>query len=163
MTGISWSATGAGFETFRLLISPAKPTVSKDAGMGLPTSAGVPVESIQGSFADDLPGKRVMLTATWSLQRARHGEQPYWALAALAAILGQVGLPGGGVAFGYGSINAQGNPLLSHPAPTVFQVTHPIRQRAPSPVCPHRTTCCLAPRHRVPLHGRNPNLSRTQG
>ena len=44
-----------------------------------------------------------MLTASWSLQRADHGEQPYWALVLLAACLGQIGLPGGGFGFGYGS------------------------------------------------------------
>ena len=38
----------------------------------------------------------------WSLQRAHHGEQPYWVAIALAAMLGQIGLPGGGFGFGYG-------------------------------------------------------------
>jgi len=57
-----------------------------------------------------LPGKRVMVALNWSLQRARHGEQPYWAAIALACVLGQPGLPGGGFAFGYGSSNAMGNP-----------------------------------------------------
>lgn len=51
---------------------------------------------------------RVMLTAAWSLQRADHGEQPFWALIALAAVLGQIGLPGGGFCFGYGSLNGVG-------------------------------------------------------
>jgi biotin/methionine sulfoxide reductase len=43
------------------------------------------------------------LTASWSLQRADHGEQPYCALVLVAACLGQIGLPGGGLGFGYGS------------------------------------------------------------
>ena len=50
-----------------------------------------------------------MLTATWSLQRAESGEQPFWALVALAAMLGRIGLPGQGFAFGYGSMNGMGN------------------------------------------------------
>ncbi len=62
-----------------------------------------------------LPGKRVLVAANWSLQRARHGEQPYWAIIALAAILGQIGLPGGGFAFGYGSSNGMGNPRPDTP------------------------------------------------
>lgn len=70
---------------------------------------GLPADRIR-ALARDLPGKRVMVTANWSLQRARHGEQPYWAAIALASVLGQVGLPGGGFAFGYGSSNAMGNP-----------------------------------------------------
>ncbi len=44
-----------------------------------------------------------MISASWSLQRADHGEQPYWAVILLAAALGQIGLPGGGFGFGYGS------------------------------------------------------------
>mgnify|MGYP002713051568 CR=1 FL=1 len=70
---------------------------------------GIPAGRIR-DLARDLPGRRVMVSATWSLQRARHGEQPYWAAIALASVLGQVGLPGGGFAFGYGSTNAMGNP-----------------------------------------------------
>jgi len=61
------------------------------------------------SLARRMAGGRTMLTAAWSLQRADHGEQPYWMLIALAALLGQIGLPGGGFGFGYGSINGAGN------------------------------------------------------
>ena len=46
---------------------------------------------------------------SWSLQRAEHGEQPYWMAIALAAMLGQIGLPGGGFGFGYASVNGVGN------------------------------------------------------
>lgn len=59
-------------------------------------------------LADMVETGRVMLTASWSLQRAHHGEQTYWAMIALAAILGQIGQPGGGFSFGYGSLNAVG-------------------------------------------------------
>lgn len=75
---------------------------------------GIPAERIR-DLARDLPGKRVMVAANWSLQRARHGEQPYWAAIALASVLGQVGLAGGGFAFGYGSTNAMGNPNYRTP------------------------------------------------
>ena len=36
-----------------------------------------------------------MVTVSWSLQRAEHGEQPVWLGLVLAAMLGQIGLPGG--------------------------------------------------------------------
>ncbi|SFH66089.1 molybdopterin-dependent oxidoreductase [Albimonas pacifica] len=75
---------------------------------------GVPAAEIQ-ALGEDLIGKRVMLTATWSLQRQDHGEQPFWALVALASVLGQVGLPGGGVFFGYGSTGGFGQPKVSTP------------------------------------------------
>ncbi len=51
---------------------------------------------------------RVMLTAAWALQRSENGEQSFWALIALAAMLGQIGLPGGGFSFGYGSMGSVG-------------------------------------------------------
>ena len=64
---------------------------------------------------------RAMMTLSWSLQRARHGEQPYWAALGLAALAGQIGLPGGGVGYGYGSLGGVGvhlntgrSPAISH-------------------------------------------------
>ncbi|WP_173934521.1 molybdopterin-dependent oxidoreductase [Chelativorans sp. Marseille-P2723] len=75
---------------------------------------GIPAQEI-AALARSLVGKRVLVTANWSLQRARHGEQPYWATVALAAMLGQIGLPGGGFAFGYGSSNGMGNPRYATP------------------------------------------------
>ena len=39
---------------------------------------------------------RTMITTTASLQRGDYGEQPLWATVTLAAMLGQIGLPGGG-------------------------------------------------------------------
>ncbi len=70
--------------------------------------ADVPVADLK-RLADRIETGRVMLTAAWALQRARHGEMTYWALIALAAVLGQIGLPGGGFGFGYGSLNAVGH------------------------------------------------------
>jgi biotin/methionine sulfoxide reductase len=65
------------------------------------------------SLASKLAGVRSMLTMSWSIQRAHHGEQPYWMLVTLAAMLGQIGLPGGGFAFGHGSQGGVGNPRPS--------------------------------------------------
>ena len=73
-----------------------------------------------------MAGRRTMITVTWSLQRARHGEQPLWAALALAAFLGQIGLPGGGYSNGYGSMNKPG---LS---PTAFRL--PSLPQGPNPV-----------------------------
>jgi biotin/methionine sulfoxide reductase len=52
----------------------------------------------------DAAGKRVLVTMAHSLQRAEHGEQPVWMGAVLAAMLGQIGLPGGGYGYALGSI-----------------------------------------------------------
>ncbi|MWB79156.1 molybdopterin-dependent oxidoreductase [Pseudooceanicola sp. 216_PA32_1] len=69
--------------------------------------ADIPVGTLRALWQRIREG-RVMLTASWSLQRAEHGEQSYWALIALAAMLGQIGLPGGGFSFGYGSMGSVG-------------------------------------------------------
>ena len=53
------------------------------------------------SLSKEMAGKKTFLTAAWALQRADHGEQPYWMLVTLAAMLGQIGLNGCGVGFGY--------------------------------------------------------------
>ena len=63
---------------------------------------GVPAETIR-ALARRMAATRTMVTASWVLQRAHHGEQPYWAVVLLASALGQIGLPGGGFGFGYGS------------------------------------------------------------
>lgn len=87
--------------------------VAKDADWAAAIT-GIPAERIR-ALAAELPGKRVMVGLNWSIQRARHGEQPYWAAIGLAAALGQIGLPGGGFAFGYGSSNGMGNPAYRTP------------------------------------------------
>jgi biotin/methionine sulfoxide reductase len=73
--------------------------------------SGVPEERIV-SLATDMANTRTLLNVAWSLQRAEHGEQPFWAVVALSCVLGQVGLPGGGFGLGYGAMNAIGS---AHP------------------------------------------------
>jgi biotin/methionine sulfoxide reductase len=53
--------------------------------------------------------QRTMISVSWSLQRAEHGEQPYWMATVLAAMLGETGLPGRGIAFGYVAIHRMGS------------------------------------------------------
>jgi biotin/methionine sulfoxide reductase len=60
-------------------------------------------------LARHMAAVRTLVTVTWSLQRIPHGEQPVWAGLALAALLGQIGLPGGGFGHGYGSMGDVGS------------------------------------------------------
>ena len=76
---------------------------------------GIPAEAI-AALARDCARTPTMLTATWSLQRAEFGEQPYWAMIALAAMLGQIGRPGTGFGFGHGSMGGMGNPRAEIPS-----------------------------------------------
>ncbi len=82
-------------------------------------------EAITGVAVDDVlrladmlgEGERTMVNAAWALQRAHHGEQAYWATIALAAVIGQIGLPGGGFGLGYGATGAigKGTPIQNLP------------------------------------------------
>jgi len=60
---------------------------------------------------------RTLVTVSWALQRTRHGEQPVWMGIALASLLGQIGLPGGGFGHGYGSMADVGAPRVPYPLP----------------------------------------------
>ena len=91
---------------------------------------GVPADRI-ASLARESAGLRTMLSAAWSLQRADHGEQPFWALVALAAALGQIGLPGGGFGFGYACVSGQGVPRAGVSAPTLPTLTNPTKSFIP--------------------------------
>ncbi len=73
-------------------------------------------------LARQMASKRTMISVSLSIQRADHGEQPYWMAVALAAALGQIGLPGGGIAFGFG---ANGNTGAGQ-----------VRKRIPGPSVP---------------------------
>ena len=68
---------------------------------------GIDADSIH-ELAASMAKTRTLITVAWSLQRAQNGEQPFWMAATLAAMLGQIGLPGGGVGYGYGAIGGVG-------------------------------------------------------
>jgi biotin/methionine sulfoxide reductase len=74
---------------------------------------------------------RTMIAVSWSVQRADHGEQPYWMAIALAAMLGQIGLPGGGFGFGYGATGGIGNPQPRLPLPQLPTGANPVSAYIP--------------------------------
>ncbi len=86
---------------------------------------GVPAQRVR-QLVLDCTVNPAMLTAAWSVQRADYGEQPYWMLVALAAMLGNIGKPGLGVAFGYGSINGMGTPRQEMPSVSGPGVRNPL-------------------------------------
>ncbi len=57
------------------------------------------------SLAGEMARGRTMIACAAGLQRADWGEQVLWATVSLAALLGQIGLPGGGYTVGY-AVNA---------------------------------------------------------
>ena len=81
---------------------------------------GVPAARIS-ELAYEMAAARTLVTVSWSLQRARHGEQPLWLGVVLAAMLGQIGLPGGGFGHGYGSASMVGEPAPQVSVPRLPQ------------------------------------------
>ncbi len=85
----------------------------------------VPADTIT-ALARDLTRTRSMITGAWSLQRSHHGEQTFWSLVTLAAMIGQIGLPGGGFGIGYGATNGMGNAYARFGGPTLPQGTNRV-------------------------------------
>jgi len=81
---------------------------------------GLPSDQIAG-LARKMASQRTMISLSWSLTRQAHGEQPIWAGIVLAAMLGQIGLPGGGIGIGYSAVNRVGHNLEQLPFASVPQ------------------------------------------
>ena len=82
-------------------------------------------------LARTMASSRTLITVAWSLQRAQHGEQPFWMATTLAAMLGQIGLAGGGIGFGYGAIGGVGVAVKRLGGLTLPQGTNPITDFIP--------------------------------
>ncbi len=78
------------------------------------------------SLARQMAANRTMISVSWSLTRQDHGEQPFWATIAVAAMLGQIGLPGGGFGFGYSAVNHIGGQFTVPPAVSFPQGDNPV-------------------------------------
>lgn len=61
------------------------------------------------ALARRMDKSRCMISVAAGVQRADYGEQPLWMAVTLAAMLGQIGLPGGGYVIGYGVNGNIGN------------------------------------------------------
>ena len=91
---------------------------------------GVPAETII-ELAYRMAECRTMIMTAWSLQRGDHGEQPIWLTVVLAALLGQIGLPGGGFGIGYGCENGVGNAVKYHRWPALSQGVNKVSEFIP--------------------------------
>ncbi|BBY29469.1 molybdopterin guanine dinucleotide-containing S/N-oxide reductase [Mycolicibacterium sediminis] len=91
---------------------------------------GLPADQLT-ELARRMAAGRTLVTISWSLQRTRHGEQAPWMGLTLAAMLGQIGVPGGGFGHGYGSMNEAGLPPLRCRLPSLPQGPNPVRTFIP--------------------------------
>lgn len=101
-------------------------------------------------LADRLGGGRTMINSAWALQRAHHGEQAYWATIALAATIGQIGLPGGGFGLGYGATGAIGKGTPIQELPRLGSPPNPIDRFIP---VARIADCLLSPGERFTYDG----------
>ena len=119
-----------GFEKFRPYLIGERDGQPKDAAWAEKIT-GIAADRIV-ALAREMAANRTMISIGWSLQRAHHGEQPFWALVTLAAMLGQIGLPGGGFGCGYGPSNTDGQRRVrSIPARPLPQGANPVREFIP--------------------------------
>jgi biotin/methionine sulfoxide reductase len=109
----------AGWPLFERYLMGEEDGQAKDADWAAPI-IGLDAAAIR-ALARRLHGKRALIVVSHSLQRAEHGEQPVWAGAALAAVLGQIGLPGGGYGYALGAIGYYGRRYNAVPNPTLQQ------------------------------------------
>jgi biotin/methionine sulfoxide reductase len=92
--------------------------------------SGIPPGTIR-SLARRMAARRTLINVNYSLQRVEHGEQPPWMAVTLAAMLGQIGLPGGGFGQGYGSLGYVGRPPLRVGPPALPQGRNPVNAFIP--------------------------------
>lgn len=113
-----------GYERFERYLLGADDGVPKSPAWAAAIS-GLAVEEIT-ALARRMAAGRTLVTVSWSLQRIRHGEQAPWMGLTLAAMLGQIGLPGGGFGHGYGSMNEPGLAPLRFRLPVLPQGHNPV-------------------------------------
>ncbi len=89
-----------GFELFLpYLKGETEDMVEKTPEWAAPI-CGVPADRIR-ELARLMASKRTQIMMGWGIQRNQHGEQPFWMGAIIAAMLGQIGLPGGGISYSH--------------------------------------------------------------
>jgi biotin/methionine sulfoxide reductase len=92
---------------------------------------GIPADVIV-ALARKMATTRTLISTSWSVQRADHGEQPIWMTIVLAAMLGQIGLPGGGFSFGLAAVSGVGMPhMASMPRPTLPLGPNAVKNHVP--------------------------------
>jgi biotin/methionine sulfoxide reductase len=118
-----------GFEPFRDYVLGYADGVANCAEWAAELT-DIPAKVIR-KLTREMARSRTFIIMNWSLQRSDHGEQPFWAAIALAAMLGQIGLPGGGIGLGYGSMEALAHYDQEIPIPTLPIGENPITSFIP--------------------------------
>jgi len=118
-----------GFERFEPYILGESDGQPKDPAWAAAIT-GIPEETIR-DLARRMSATRTLVTIALSLQRGDHGEQPYWMATVLAAMLGQIGLPGGGIGYAYGTFGDIGRPVRRIEGLALPQGSNPVEDFIP--------------------------------
>jgi biotin/methionine sulfoxide reductase len=119
----------AGYDTFERYLLGESDGIAKTPAWAEEIS-GVPAERIV-TLAREMAARRTLVTVGWALQRAPHGEQPVWMGITLAAMLGEIGLPGLGFGHGYGSMAEIGQAPVLVGLPSFPQGQNPVTDFIP--------------------------------
>ena len=118
-----------GFEKIEDYLLGREDGVAKDADWASAIS-GIDAERLR-RLAREMAQGRTMIATAAGLQRADWGEQPLWMTVTLAAMLGQIGLPGGGYAIGYAVNGNVGNMNRPFRAGALPQGENPVKTFIP--------------------------------
>lgn len=118
-----------GWPAFERYLMGRDDGCAKSADWAAPL-CGLPADALR-ALARSLAGKRVLVCVAHALQRAEHGEQPVWMGAVLAAVLGQIGLPGGGYAYALGTLAHYGKRHNAVPSAALPQGSNGVKAFIP--------------------------------
>lgn len=118
-----------GFEPVRRYVLGLDDGQPKSADWAAQISS-LDAESIR-SLARRMASQRTLVTCAVGVQRAEYGEQPIWMTVVLAALLGQIGLPGRGFGIGYAQSGVIGKPNNWLPWPSLPQGTNAVDRFIP--------------------------------
>ncbi len=118
-----------GFARFEAYLRGETDGVEKSAEWAAEISE-LDVETIR-NLARRMATSNTMISTSWSMTRQDHGEQPFWAAIALASMLGQIGQPGRGLAFGFSAMNSVGNRYARLPVMAMPQGPNPVKSFIP--------------------------------
>ena len=118
-----------GFDRFAAYVRGETDGIAKTAEWAADICE-IPASRIR-DLARRMAKSRTMISVAWALTRQDHGEQPFWAAIALAAMLGQIGLPGTGLGFGYSAMNNTGLTRRPMDYASFPQGRNPIRSFIP--------------------------------
>ena len=118
-----------GFEEFKKYVLGKKKNIACTPKWAS-SITGIPEENIKKIYKKIIK-KRTLISMSWSLQRASHGEQPLWIGITLASMLGHIGTSSGGFGFGYSAVNSTGDIFDKIKWPSLPQSKNKIKSFIP--------------------------------